>query len=794
MSYVNRKQVNLQLKKMLQQPFIYAYGVEESGKSTAIRHFLKNEKQLNYQWFKVLENQDPSVLWGKVFEKIKGRCSLDESLRSYPRGDVDLKRYAGEFKKKIKTPFVLVFEGGNEDDIYRLLEMYWILSSRGKGMVKIIFINTRPPGKKFITLVQKGYCSILKQRSFLFQADEIDKFYSQLRQEHNREDIKQCLKVSGGWVAMMKRVEIKQMPNVPIVAITDLMEQILKDYFSSKQLTSLLKICFLDKFELDQVYYLTKDKGLTIKIIALADGNLIFQESEGIDTYQLLPPFRKLLMQKLNASRINKEVLNQNQLHWLILKHKYLEALEFAYKTDNLECILAILMKYPNPMYYDLKPKLMEGIYEKIPQEELMKHLYAYMQVMEDYLLMINPQKGYEMLKDLEAYLDKEEFIENRDLVEGELELIKGYVAFNDLYEMSKHFKRAYHHIYPKVSKLSTPDMVISFGSPHALYLYLTDPGNCRQLISHISREIEFYSDITQGLNVSLELQSEAEYGLETGNYTQAILLAEKAYHKAFMYNIRYMCISSLFTIGRASILTHDEYNYEKAIYLMQEEKENSINIFLKKEIESAMAYLLSLKPLDDGELEDVLNPNIETELIDAAHHSFSYIAQGQIFINRKDYRKLFTLSQKMHMFYSSAKHVFGDIYSELYESIALFYLGKEKDALKHMQAALSYCAKDHFTTPLVEQGELVSDILKKMKQTKQIALIEKEIQAYTKYKIFHFTEKEVQVFNLQKKGYSRNAIAEEMDTTLYAVKYYLQNIKKKTSNRRVSVLFEDKN
>lgn len=792
MGYVNRKQINLQLKKALKIPFVYAYGVEDSGKACAIRHYLKNEKQLNYQWFRLGEEVNKVNLWEKVFNKLIVRSTLDKEMKAYPFSEQDRKRYAASFEKSLQLPFVLVFEGGDEAILQELIDLYWELSMKGKGKLKVIFINTRPPGKKITAMIQKGSCAVLKQKIFLFQEAEIEKFYSLQKESFTKEDVKLCLTISGGWVAMMKQVGIKQMVNVPINEIRDLMEQILQENFSTKQMTSLLKICFLDMFELDQVYYLTKDKSLTIKIISLVEGNLMFQESEGVETYRLLPPFKKLLVQKLNASRINMNVLQQNQLQWLIQKKKYLDALEFAYKLNDIKSILTILTRYPNPMYYDLKPDMMKAIYEILPQEQLLQNIYVYMQVMEDYLLLINPPAGYKMLLYLEEYIQTHELSEDKKMIAGELELIKGYVAYNNLYEMCTHFKRAYELISPSVSRLSSPDMVISYGSPHVLYLYLTKAGNAKRLLTFIAKEIDYYTDITQGLNIGLELQSQAEYELETGNYTDAMINAEKAYHKAFMYQIRYMCVCSLFTIGRASILTYDDYNYTKVIHLLYNEKKATINVFLKKEIESAMAYLLSLKPIENKKLQYVLDPSIETQIMDAAHHSFSYIAQGQIFIHENEYRQLYTLSQKMHMFYQNAKHVFGEIYTELYESISLYYLGKKKEALTHMQNALNICAKDHFTTPFVEQGTLVLEIIKNLKKTKQIALIEKEIQAYTKYKVFHFTEKEVQVFTLHEKGYSRQAIAEEMNTTLYAVKYYLQNIKKKTSNRRVSAIFDD--
>lgn len=67
MKHVNRKQVNVQLKKMLSKTFIYAYGVDECGKSTAIKKYLKNDKHINYQWFKLREQEKKRYLENDLY-------------------------------------------------------------------------------------------------------------------------------------------------------------------------------------------------------------------------------------------------------------------------------------------------------------------------------------------------------------------------------------------------------------------------------------------------------------------------------------------------------------------------------------------------------------------------------------------------------------------------------------------------------------------------------------------------------------------------------------------------------
>lgn len=784
MKNINRKQLNMQLKKKLRAPFIYAYGVEGSGKETAIKNYLKSDKQLNYQWFKLKGGETKQDIWKMVYRKVKERYHLTADMASYPLSEPELRTYSTCFGH-YKNTFVFVFQGGSDTEVDILFELFWELTDHGRNLLKIILIQSTAPKRKALRFIQNHNCEIISPANFFFSKTEIRLYYESQGQTFEDKDVDMCHYVTNGWIAMMETLDIHQAGNVPITQVRDLLEKILTEYFSIKQLSSLMKISFLETFELDQVFFLTKDKGLTVKILSLADNGLIFQEGNGFENFYILPPFRKLLLQKLNSSRVKREELNRMHLQWLLLKKRFFEALFFAYEVKDFQTIMLILDQYPNSLYYDQEPELMAAIYEELPRDMLLQHIYVYMQVMEDYLLILNPQKGVEMLFIIQDYIQNNKNLDDdHQSILGELELIIGYTTYNNLYEMCVHFKKAYDCLYPNVSKLSKPDMVISFGSPHVLYQYLTTPGDSRHLIAFMSKEIIYYSSITQGLNCAIELQAQAEYELETGRYGEARITAEKAYHKAFNQKIRYMCVCSMFTIGRASIMMHDAYNYERAIHLLQKEKARCQNMILLKEIESAMAYLLSLKPMNHVHLRNLNDHDLELDILDADHNSFSYIAQGQIYIFNNQYDKLYTLSQKMTEHYRSHSHVFGVIYTELYKAISLFYMGRVQESLDHMALALQMSEADQFTTPFVEQCTVIQDILKQMNTTKLLKKIDKEIQGYLKYKIFHFNEKERQIYAMHHKGYTRSAIAEEMNMTIYAVKYYLQNIKKKTNSR----------
>lgn len=790
MKYINRREMNSRLKKQLNKPFVYAYGVENSGKSDAIRHYLKNDKQLYYQWFKLVDHNLDKT-WDKIYQKLKERCFLDQR---YHAKDILQEGIPADFCFELKTnlPLVMVIEGGKEEELNTLLDIFWELSGHGKQDIKVIFIHTIFPSKKIQKFIRQGNCGVLTQQDFLFQRYEIQKFYESIGQSVDSEALDACIDVCNGWIAMMKVVRIDQMKYVPIQDIRLLMDEILADYFSIKQLTSLMKISFLETFELDQLYYLTKDKGLINKILLLADGNLLFQEMEGFEKYRMLPPFRKLLLQRLNISRINQQELYRNQTQWLIQKQRYLDALKFLNETNNHDTALEILAKYPNPMYFDLAPELMMDIYRQLPRKRMLEHIFVYLQVMCDYLLIIDPVIGAEMLQKLQEHLALHGIHEDEQQVLGEIELIMGYASYNNLYDMCEHFKTAFHLLFPNVSRLSTPDMVISFGSPSTLYQYLTTAGDANHLIAFATQEINYYTMITQGLNRGLEKQMAAELQLECGNYKKARVLAENAYHDAFSSNIKYMCVCSLFTIGRVSILLHDDSTLYKVMSMLQEEKDNSRNIFLIKEIESAIAYLSAIDPWNDDRITNVIMPHIETQAMDPTHHSFSYIAQGQIYIHNQAYDLLYTLAIKMELYYQQHQHVLGDIYTNLYKAIALHHSHQMQGAKESMIKVLEICEQDHLLALLVEQGSGLLDILNELDQNAFVQQVIVKIQNFVQFKIFNFNEKEALVYMYHKKGYSRANIAKEMDMSIYAVKYYLQSIRKKTGGHRITIPMDE--
>lgn len=104
MKILNRKFVNQELKKMEQMSLAYAYGVAGIGKSTSIRHFLQNEKQLSYQWLNLQAGDNLEDIWRSLFQKTKIRMNFEDCMKFIPVTNEDFLICGEQLKKKCKIP------------------------------------------------------------------------------------------------------------------------------------------------------------------------------------------------------------------------------------------------------------------------------------------------------------------------------------------------------------------------------------------------------------------------------------------------------------------------------------------------------------------------------------------------------------------------------------------------------------------------------------------------------------------------------------------------------------------
>ncbi|MBV4307837.1 hypothetical protein KSZ74_22890, partial [Parabacteroides distasonis] len=78
------------------------------------------------------------------------------------------------------------------------------------------------------------------------------------------------------------------------------------------------------------------------------------------------------------------------------------------------------------------------------------------------------------------------------------------------------YFKRSKTLLRNQTSRISNPEIISTFGSPHNLFLYHRKPGDIQRIVNILHKDLHYYFEITNNSNGGLMEQASAEQQLES--------------------------------------------------------------------------------------------------------------------------------------------------------------------------------------------------------------------------------------------------------------------------------------
>ena len=108
-----------------------------------------------------------------------------------------------------------------------------------------------------------------------------------------------------------------------------------------------------------------------------------------------------------------------------------------------------------------------------VPMELYVDYPYAWLHaIMDNFNNLQDIFYGKQLLEGFLHALHSGSLHEDEKLLQGEVELILAYSRYNNLHEMSRYFKRSKTLLRNQTSRISNPEIISTFGSPHNLFLY----------------------------------------------------------------------------------------------------------------------------------------------------------------------------------------------------------------------------------------------------------------------------------------------------------------------------------
>jgi LuxR family maltose regulon positive regulatory protein len=742
---LKRKQINAELNKIFDYRLTVVVAAMGYGKTTAVKHFL-NEAKANYVWLSVDSDEaSPQYIW-KLYTRQLAQTEPDLGNRlsalGFPVDAPQRDRVIGMITDyAYATNTVLVIDDyhlAHSPELDRLLER--IVRTDISGLHLIIISRTRPE-LNLEELRLKGYCYLAPNDLFELSRREIKAYFGMFGQAVSDETAGRVYAISEGWITavylMIQRYcavgELEPGRN-----IEGLIETAMMSRYTAEEARLLTSLCILDSFTPGQAVFLTGNPAAATIMQRLSDNNALIRYDERTGAYKPHYIFsgylRKRLEERFTASQLKE--LYRRSGEWYRENGDVPSSLKAFLQAEEYDLILAEFEKPGFSKIIDRDSQLIVKLFEQIPETAKYRRPIAYLIYAEFYLANVDPEGGARLLAEIERHYqgDPDLSLEMRRRISGEIQLIKSFRFFNDLRKMRDCQLKAY-QLLDGGSLIANKDMIMTFGSPHTLYLYYREPGELRWITEYVELVFHYYREAAGGCGAGFEALTKAEYYLETGDLAQAELYAHKSIYKAETMKQHSIIICADLTLAR---LYMAQGKFTAAMELL-----NDLSAAVTEE---NSPILNSAVDLCNGYIGAILNEpyyiagwlksgDMRQSEILYQGMAFNYIVYAKALLLEGNYVKLEALCEEMPGFFFKFNNLLGYLHTAILDAIAkskLYGMAKARTALG---PALEIGRADRIILPFAEYGLYILGILEAIyKEDRDDAYLERLVAATSRY------------------------------------------------------------
>jgi len=724
---LKRELIDMELENIYNFPLTLAVAAMGYGKTTSVKEYLNN-RDSRYIWLTVDSYESsPQLIWDTLASQLsKAEPEIGRQMRAFgfpvdvPKGDKVLQMIED---LTYMTDSVLViddYHNAHTKELDRLVER--LVRANIKGF-HIVILSRTMPEINVDELLLKGYCHLIKSRLFEITAPEIKDYFKLYGHEISDETSKQVYDVSEGWISAVYLM-MQDFAETGKISAGQSMERLIETAvmkrYDLKEVQLLKSLCILDSFTPRQAVYVTRDETAETTLLRISHENSFIRYDKQWDIYRIHKVFNGYLQKLLVADPpgIGAKELYRRSGEWCILNGDTLKGLKCLHKAQEYDMVLEEFEKSVSiTRIMDSSPTYVLELFEQIPEESRLLHPIAYLAYAGFYATNVDRDGGFRLLTELDKYYRGDSKLEPDMLrrVSGEIELIYAYTAFNDAPAMRERFMRA-HEMLGGTSDIANERKIITFGSPHSLYLYHREAGMLRNDKECVQDMFRYYTELAGGCGRGFDDLLEAEYLLETGDLDRAELYARRAEHKAESLNQVSISICAVFTIARI-FAAHGKY--DEALEVMAELKndvQTECGPILSSAYDVAFGYIGGITGCEDRFSRWLGEGDLEQSEILYQGMGFNYIAYGKHLLLKGDFIKLEVLCEQMRQVFTPFRNVLGYLHANIMLAVCRFRLYGTDNATEPLLDALELGRADGIVSTFAEYGAYVIDILKEVR------------------------------------------------------------------------------
>lgn len=791
---LKRDKVNKQMQDIINYPLTIITAPMGYGKTTSVREFLSvcdavsiwislNEacKNTGYFW---------TVLTGKISEINKELGAIMCGL-GFPSDNMQKARLFDAISFRfVDCNRVLVLDDYHyaENDLLNDLLISASLS-RIPGL-HIVVISRYRLKTPMAELIAKKLLHQIDMNTLRFTDSEVSQYFSYMSFPQGKEKIQQIQDAADGWAAAVYLIYRGLKSGVPldkISAVQDLIKCALYDHYAPETKKTLCALSLLENFTAELAEYSTGIKNLGEFLADLSMENAFVHLDLKSDTYSIHNVFRSFLLNEAKDMRIDKKNIYRRAGHWFSEKQNFNQSCYYLYKGEDFGSMLKELEK---PEFYikSADRPMLFYYFDLIPDDIVRNHPMAYLKYIHTTIVSGNKVHGRKLLTKFEEEIPYRNYTkESKTEIEAAVHWIKIFLSFNNLEAMLQHTQAVIDLLNGGVPLIASYQGPFSFGSPHLIYIYYREAGALKKTAN---MNVELYSQVSGGAGLGSGTLFIAEYGLETGDFSEVELNALRTIYKAKTKNQTSMIICASLTLARLYIWKNRYLEALSMLNSLNQEVSSNIESILMNTYDLCLGYIYSCT----GEYDKIPkwikegNMTINSLMIQGA--VFSYVVYGKALMLSGNWAKAEALCESFIPYFGIFDNQLGYIHNYIHLTIAAYKRGSMEKAKSWLLKALEIGQKDNIVMPFAENGKNLLAILRCLEgEGIDSAYIKKLIDLCSMYSSTisspnfsgcMLTSREKEILKLLSKGMGRTEIAEILFISAATVRTHTQNIYEK--------------
>ena len=807
---LQRERINNLLEAIFETPIFYLSASMGYGKTTAVRCFLEEKKDIRTIWIPISNPEgDEKWLWNKFGYAMEKYSStfIDRFLGiDFPLSDEEIRAILDIIKETVKDEMVIVFDDYHDSKCQQLLTRILTLYTEYEmENIHIVVISRMRPSAEFMMLNIKNKCLLMWQGEIAFTKKEANELFKINGFLLNERQIEELYNYTMGWVAPTYLLLLEYAVHQDISVITESTELIktaVYDQLDEVSKRMLLMLAPIERFSLELGEYITQDRSVRDVVKEMLMKNCFINLIPQTKQYQFHTLFKHTLLEELRRSDIDEKDIFNRCAQWYKMQGVLITAIEYFDKAENYDAILDIMSQLGATEYIDIAPKVIIKVFSHMTIEKKLSRPIGYLTFIQSYLVNTKSQEAYEMFNEAKAYYCKHQEIYNWQHIMGELYLIESLTLFDQLPKMLECIKKACDCLNEGKSLIAGPEMICTCGYIHCLSLFYKKVGSYQATKDFLAENLKYFKQVANGCSSGMRYLISAEYAYDTGNLEEAKRLAYKAIYRAEIKKQRGIVLDAHFLMMRISLINGNLEEIDKRVEEIESITVRETRPTIRMMVDMMKTYIYGITSQYQKIPERYRNINMDKGMEILQKTEEAPIHLGFVLLYRKEYIQLEVLMESCIEEYKKTHSIYVMIYAYILLAVARVQLYDEDEGVEALEEAIHMAEADLIIMPFIENGKHIKELLMIMSEKSTFAkrlldyyslekvIVEKEANENQGLRGL-LTDREKDVMRLFVKGYKQSEVAKELQITIDTVKRHIKNVYAKLNIHSKSELIE---